>query len=828
MPRPPGSLLLLLILPAFLLLAFARLAAQPSALVTDADQPSLDFARRGKLTPGNDLTRLFLPLHASIADRVAHFRHFPLWDDRGFGGRPLVGNPQASLFYPPVWLAWWSRAPAALGWITVAHLLWAGLGAYVLARTLKISVWGALTSAICFELSPYVLAQTYEGHYPHVWAAAWYPWAFASWVRLVGGDLRGGPGLAVAMACCFLTGHPQEVYYLAIALGLATLVWGIGEILARRVRPAAIRGLMVLGGFGLVVGLSAVEWLPDALAQRFVIRSSAHTIAQASRYHLDPSSVLQLLAPDALGGPRDYFGHDNYWESVTSIGLIPLFLAGVGCLASVPRQRGWAWLALVAGAILFASGRKLGLFAAAYHLVPGMDRFRAPARALFLASLAGSVLAGLGIDALRRLSRDQEGWNRMMRWSLPLACLMGLIVLGGSAVAGSRLAKVSAAHSGGRERPGRLTEADRFARGLSRLAADPRFWLALAAPSTILVLGRFRPARRQALVTTLGLLGGLELACDGFDLLHVAPAGRFLDPGPIGEALVKARGEAGPPPRIRAVDWLFDDLKAGQAGFGKTNLDDSFQLEHAAALYEPLYHLLRADPFDLDRPMDGPAADFRRQVRQAILDRMAVEFVVNDDPSTSPDWPLIAEGRVDGSSWEVRRNPTALPRAYLVPTATIVGVNHASVNLFARSNPRASVLMSSNPVMTLPGPRQRFTPVAWLSSDPDHLVLEVETRAPGLLVIADTAMPGWSAEVDGRFEQVLTGNLAQRVLPIRNLGRQRITLDYDPPGLAIGLAITAGSLAVCLGWLIFSWRVVASDGPEVIEGKGRVEPSSTK
>ena len=34
------------------------------------------------------------------------------WDDRGFGGRPLVGNPQAGMFYPPVWLVWWSGAPA--------------------------------------------------------------------------------------------------------------------------------------------------------------------------------------------------------------------------------------------------------------------------------------------------------------------------------------------------------------------------------------------------------------------------------------------------------------------------------------------------------------------------------------------------------------------------------------------------------------------------------------------------------------------------------------------------------------------------------------------
>ena len=62
--------------------------------------------------------------------------------------------------------------------------------------------------------------------------------------------------------------------------------------------------------------------------------------------------------------------------------------------------------------------------------------------------------------------------------------------------------------------------------------------------------------------------------------------------------------------------------------------------------------------------------------------------------------------------------------------------------------------------------RQPFTPAEWATHDPDHPVLRVTTDAPGLLVVADTWMPGWSALVDGLPAPVLRGNHAQRVIPL--------------------------------------------------------------
>ena len=202
------------------LACFARLVADPSGLIVDGRRPSIDFANRGDPRPlGNDVTFVFLPHHLYVANGLAEFGHPPAWDSSGFGGRPMVGNPQSGLFYPPVWIAWLVQ-PARLGWLTVGHLLWGGLGLYVLARGEGLGRWPATVAAGVFQASPYLLAQTFEGHYPHVWAACWFPWAFWAFAEYGRGRAVGVLALPPILAFSYLTGHPQEWFLLVIALSI--------------------------------------------------------------------------------------------------------------------------------------------------------------------------------------------------------------------------------------------------------------------------------------------------------------------------------------------------------------------------------------------------------------------------------------------------------------------------------------------------------------------------------------------------------------------------------------------------------------------------------
>src|SRR5262249_13133827 len=137
------------------------------------------------------------------------------------------------------------------------------------------------------------------------------------------------------------------------------------------------------------------------------------------------------------------------------------------------------------------------------------------------------------------------------------------------------------------------------------------------------------------------------------------------------------------------------------------------------------------------------------------------------------------------------------PRAYVVPRAAVLP-DHPGVVLssLAVLDPHESVVMTDDPLAGRDaGPRQAFTAAEWISIDPDRQTLLVTTQAPGLLVMADSWMPGWSATVDGRPAPVIRGNYAQRVVPLPEPGRHVILMGYHPPGLMLGYLMSVGSIA---------------------------------
>ncbi len=770
--RPAGAVPVLALL-ALACLCFARLFAHPAALIVDGERPSIDHANPGEPRGiGNDVTFFFLPHHLSIARAIRTFGHLPQWDDRGFGGRPLAGNPQGGMFYPPVWLVWWSGSPSALGWLTALHLLWGGIGTYVLMRSFQLGRWGATVAAAIYQASPFLLAHTFEGHYPHVWAACWYPWAFWAYGQHRSNQGRGRLLLPVILALTYLTGHPQEWFFLILALTAWSLfdAWNTwrswpgphgrraGRLDRRTWLIARTRG----GRYHPRAGRTPLAGQQPSAPVGFGI---------PRRYHLWHLSVWQLLSPRALGGPSDYFGDDNYWEALFSIGLVPLVLAVVGALRYPDRRLARGWLVLAGLAIWFACGRHLILYTLAFLAVPGMSWFRVPARALFLANLAGAVLAGLGVETLEKHFISYHDWRKLaIRFGWLFAPLLGSMLL---------ILLVR-----GHDSPSRAAEA------VKCVLRDSCFWLSLGTMTAIILIASLPTARRlrRHAAGGLGLLALCELGWYGFSLIQVAPPERFLGNDSIGTALIRLDHEANGSGRIRikARDSFYGDLPAAVLGIEKTNITDVYQLDHAARLYQLLYPVASFERRRLENPMQEVVDDYRRQVRQAVFDRLSVGYLVSNRFESNPGWPRVAQGVSGNSPWVIQRNLSALPRAYVVPTATI-STEKPSLALarFRETDPRQTVFMSSNPLYGVPTNfRQSFIAADWASVDPDHPVLTVTTGAPGLLVITDTWMPGWTAHVDGVLTPIFEGNLAQRVIPITRAGGHIISLNYRAPGSA--------------------------------------------
>jgi hypothetical protein len=472
-----------------------------------------------------------------------------------------------------------------------------------------------------------------------------------------------------------------------------------------------------------------------------------------------------------------------------------------------------------------------------------MRWFRVPARSLFLANLAGAVLAGLGIETLRIRMSDPDRWSIFARrfTTVAVVAISSLFLI--------QVGRVPRGHGGGESHrtfpqmimssrfetiqgPATPPSSRRTARAAARVLEDGGFWLALGG---MLVLARWgsRPMddRRRRLVGSLfGLVTMAELGWSGFSLIQVTSAGRFLGHDPVSAALSRRsplpRGDyssdehVAPPVRIKARDSFYGDLPASLHGIEKTNVDDAFQLDHASVLYETLYPVASHVRPMAERLLRPSAKESWRRIRQAVFDRMGVTHIVSDRVEPDPGWPVAADGTWDGSCYVIQRNPTAMPRAYVVPRATILP-DHGGVVLTSLTDfdPHASVIMTADPLRSLPaGPRQPFTMAEWTSSDPDRPALFVTTQAPGLLVVADTWMPGWTATVDGRPAPLLRGNHAQRVIPLPAPGPHAVVLRYRTPGFELGLAMTVASISI--------WMLVAVFRP-VVSPRSRWRPKSS-
>ncbi len=121
-------------------------------------------------------------------------------------------------------------------------------------------------------------------------------------------------------------------------------------------------------------------------------------------YSLAPAQAIGLLTPGFFGrGPALHWG---LWDRVETpyAGVAAMLLAAAALLLASGRVRRelWPWVGLG----LFGFVTALGVYAVVRGwltvLLPGLDQFRAPARALALWTFAVATLGAVGVDLAAR------------------------------------------------------------------------------------------------------------------------------------------------------------------------------------------------------------------------------------------------------------------------------------------------------------------------------------------------------------------------------------------------------------------------------------------
>ena len=107
----------------------------------------------------------------------------PQWQPWVFSGMPSAeAFTNISKLYFPEYLFKLFFLPGML--IQLFHLLFAGIGAFLLLRHFKCSDWAAGLGAIAFMITPYMVTMVVFGHGSQMMTAAYIPWVFWLTVRL--------------------------------------------------------------------------------------------------------------------------------------------------------------------------------------------------------------------------------------------------------------------------------------------------------------------------------------------------------------------------------------------------------------------------------------------------------------------------------------------------------------------------------------------------------------------------------------------------------------------------------------------------------------------
>lgn len=147
-------------------------------------------------------------------------------------------------------------------------------------------------------------------------------------------------------------------------------------------------------------------------------------------------------------------------------------------------------------------------------------------------------------------------------------------------------------------------------------------------------------------------------------------------------------------------------------------------------------------------------------------------------------------------------NPNALPRAYIVRTAT----SAASVAEAARIMKSKSFIPGQTVLLEKPDITEEIKPFfdSRTTQSPSRVQILRETTTqldlavsndgePALLVLTDTWYPGWRAAVDGQSVPLYSANLAQRAVVVPG-GKHTVSFHYQPESFKLGVIIS--SLAI--------------------------------
>src|SRR5947207_11399229 len=94
-----------------------------------------------------------------VAAQIVRSGHLPLWNPYIFSGMPLLAAAQGGLLFPPNWFYLPFSPATATNLMVVSSYMIAALGAYLYARSTRVSVFGAVVTSIIWQSCGFMIGQ---------------------------------------------------------------------------------------------------------------------------------------------------------------------------------------------------------------------------------------------------------------------------------------------------------------------------------------------------------------------------------------------------------------------------------------------------------------------------------------------------------------------------------------------------------------------------------------------------------------------------------------------------------------------------------------------
>jgi hypothetical protein len=726
-----------------------------------------------------DFTLQFLAYRQMAFRQFAEGR-FPVIEECLYSGHPFQADPQSQVLYPPVLAAMllgralgWSDYPLrALEWEVMLHVLLAAVGMYVFLRRAgghtgpplrrTAALIGAVAYAFGGFMTGYAMLQT-----AILQTAAWLPLILLAvkWLATHERWLPAAALLAVLVFFAFTAGHPQTLLFTIYTGAIAFVWWSWTARPPGSQRPRRSFLIRTLVAGALAIGLSAAQLIPTLSFMLASTRASL-TFEQAGRgFALQDVSLFVLT------------GVTNVWQPLY-IGVLALVLAGVAISTSRPRRSlrppgshddTWLWVLLALGALILSFGANAFGFDLAYLAAPGYRQFQAQERHAVVVTLALSVLAAYGANALLRPMRPRA------RFKLRRA---GRSILLAGAVAFAALIAVLIAER---------TVPENTLTGVGSRVALIALGLAGAGA---LFLWRARLGR-----TPRWLWGCAALGLLAFDLFS---ANRFTATQPFAEPF--------------PTNALIAPIQDTQTPNSHSRVYNHFGLPLNGACMAGLNEVGGGSPIVL-----RDYAEFLKQVPEDVMVKLLnVRHAVTwRGAMTTPEgkeipWFLLARDQFEGREastyrldWEPQNFNGAWVAQDVWQTTGDVTLIGDLMSQLPNYQPLEDAIISQRDQSPSFGKARGAAAIE--GKTPGYIKVAANADSPTLLVVSQAYHWNWVALVNGREAKPIVVNGALLGVPIP-AGPSSVEFSYRPLDLYVGAAISALTLVIVLATLIIGQR----------------------